>query len=485
MFENLGGGLVEINLYPYLTWVFYAVLLMTSPWWLKTDERLFTLFLITLVFETAFLIKLGFFVRPSYVVGLIFVIRMWTRGLRFPPYYLLLFALFAFTLVGSVFLNLDLIGAATSGEARAIYLRPVIETIQLAVMIGIMVSVCTMLTRYRYFPHAVRVVHWTAVAVAFAAIYEVVAIYLHLPFVNLDSQLSEYWYLGFGSGGFSAFRARVTFIEPINLNNFQFFGLACSLAYRVLFRVPWMRYLPYLALQLAVLIGTFSRSTLLVFFSVAPLFMLWYPRTTRAIVGLLSKYIFVGAVVVGAVLFFQMAFNLTPERLQQFGPVKQLLFERFLFMRSPDLGITVFGRPSAMREAQALVNGGRSTFGIGIGNDANWHGGIWGTASIYSQVFYFGGLFGLGAFAIYLISMSLGLLRRTWMRSLPIIERQVRWIFFIGVLAMLGQRMAFSGLLTDTYLWVAFGFCMYLVADARLFGNDRTHRALHPGTSAS
>src|SRR3989338_7405370 len=199
MLQELGGfGLREINLYPYLTWVFYGTLLFLSPFWMRKEKRLFTFFLITLIFETAFVIDIGFFVRPSYIIGLILTIRTIVRGLVFPWKYAVFLALFVLTGIASIFLNLDLIGGATSGESRATFFRPLIQSIQLITMIFITMTTFTILKKGQYFRHTIRVLHWLSVAVAIAAFYELAAIYFHLPYLNLNNMLPEYWYPRFG-----------------------------------------------------------------------------------------------------------------------------------------------------------------------------------------------------------------------------------------------------------------------------------------------
>lgn len=460
---NLAGfGLREINLYPYLTWVFYGALLFFSPFWMRTEKRLFTLFLITLVFETAFLIDLGFFVRPSYVMGLILVVRTFAHGVTFPGRYFVLLILLAFSGIVGIFLNLDLIGAATSGESRATFLRPLIQLGQLTAMILIAISVFTILKQRGYFKHAVRVLHWLAVAVAVYAVYEVVAIYLHLPYLNLDSQLSEYWYLNFGAAEKPFFRPRVTFIEPIELNNFQMLGIASSLVYRILYNVPWRRYWPFLFLQLTVLIGTFSRSTLLTLFVVIPVSILFYPRKVRTAMGFLfSRF---GPLLLALPVFFVLYFTFTLNviKVKEMGPVGQIFFERFAYIKDEQLGITILGRPTAVKEVMKLVDDGRLSFGLGIGNEANWLGGVWGTSSIYSQVLFYSGIFGVSFFSLFIGSILYELFWNYRRKAADILYRRVNWIFFIGFLGMMVQRLAFSGLLTDTYLWVAFALCIYL-----------------------
>lgn len=460
---DLGGfGLREINLYPYLTWIFYGALLFFSPCWMKTEKRLFTLFLVTLAFETAFLIDVGFFVRPSYIIGLILAIRTFAHGVTFPGRYIALLILLAFLGIVGIFLNLDLIGAATSGESRATFLRPIIQIGQFVTMILIAISVFTILKRAGYFRHTVRVLHWLSVAVAVYAVYEIIAIYFNLPYLNLDSQLSEYWYLNFGAAEKPFFRPRVTFIEPIELNNFQMLGIASSLVYRMLYNVPWRRYWPFLFLQLAVLIGTFSRSTLLTLFVLIPVFFLFYPRKVRTAMGFLFSRFgpLLLALSVFFILYFTFTLNLT--KVKEMGPIGQIFFERFAYIGDKQLGITILGRPTAVKEVKKLVDDGRLSFGLGIGNEANWLGGVWGTASIYSQVLFYSGIFGISIFLLFIGSILYEIFRNYRRKLADILYQRVNWIFFIGFLGMMVQRLAFSGLLTDTYLWVAFGLCIYL-----------------------
>lgn len=457
-----GYGLKEINLYPYLIWAFYGALLFFSPFWMRTGRRLFTLFLITLVFETAFVVDLGFFVRPAYVIGLILVIKTAAGGLSFPWKYTVLLGLFVFTGIGSIFLNLDLIGAASSGELRATFLRPLIQVGQLTVMILIAMATFTILKKGQYFPHAIRILHWLSVVVAVSAIYEIAAIYLHLPYLNLNNMLPEYWYPRFGIQDFTIFRARVTFIEPIELNNFQILGIASSLAYRVLYQIPWRRYWPLITVQLLVLLGTFSRSTILTVSVLMPLFFLLYPRHIRSVLGFFAdrwlRVLTVGAIIVLIVY----SATRTPEQVKQSGVVSQAVLTRLILHKSKADVIKPWGRAGAVDEIQPLIEGGRLAFGVGLGNDANWKGGIGGSFNLYNQIILYTGVIGLGIFFIFVVSILYGLFRNYLKRSSDLLSRRINFIFFIGFLGILVQRLSFSGLLNDTYLWVAFALCIYL-----------------------
>lgn len=460
---DLGGyGLREINLYPYLTWIFYGVLLFLSPYWMRSEKRLFTLFLITLVFETAFLIDAGFFVRPAYIVGIIFLVRTLVHGVTFPRRYSLLLALFVFFGVVGIFLNADLIGAAISGETRATFLRPVIQLSQLVTMMLIAIAVFTVIKKRGYFVHTIRVFHWISVAVAIAAVYELLAIYFNLPYINLNNMVPHYWYPRFGAAAAPIFRARVTFIEPIELNNFQIFGITCSLVYRFIAHIPWRRYAPLLFLQVVVLIGGFSRSTIMVVFALVPILLFFYPRKARSAAGFLFNKFAPLVVALPLIFIIYFVFTLTPQRVESFGTVGRIAFERFAFMRHEELGITVLGRPTAVKEVRELSDDGRLPFGVGIGNEANWRGGVWGTASIYNQVIIASGVAGISIFLLFIGSIFLDLFRNYRRKTAGALYQRVQWIFFIGLLGIMGQRLAFSGLFTDTYLWVAFALCIYL-----------------------
>ncbi|OGL66802.1 hypothetical protein A3B21_00155 [Candidatus Uhrbacteria bacterium RIFCSPLOWO2_01_FULL_47_24] len=457
-----GSTLLEINLYPYLTWAFYGTLLFFSPFFMRKGKRLYTLFLITLIFETAFVIDIGFFVRPSYVIGLILTIRTMARGLMFPWRYALLLTLFVLTGIASIFLNLGLIGAATSGESRATFIRPLIQSSQLIAMIFITITTFTILKKGQYFRHTIRVLHWLSVAVALAALYELAAIYFHLPYLNLNNMVPHYWYPGFGTTFGYIFRARVTFIEPIELNNFQLLGIMSSLVYRILYKVPWRRYWPLLILQLLVLFGTFSRSTILTVSVLTPLFLLLYPRRVKTALGFFADR-WIRVLTVGAIiLLIVYAGTMTPDEVKQSSLVSQAVLTRLILHKNKYDEIKPWGRARAGDEIQPLVEDRRLAFGVGLGNDANWKGGIGGSYNIYNQIILYTGVIGLGIFFIFISSIMHGLFRNYLRRSTDLDFRKINWIVMLGFTGMLVQRLSFSGLLNDTYLWVAFGLCIYL-----------------------
>ena len=71
-------------------------------------------------------------------------------------------------------------------------------------------------------------------------------------------------------------------------------------------------------------------------------------------------------------------------------------------------------------------------------------------------------MIGLGIFFIFISSIMHGLFRNYLRRSTDLDFRKINWIVMLGFTGMLVQRLSFSGLLNDTYLWVAFGLCIYL-----------------------
>lgn len=457
-----GLGLLEVNLYPYITWLFYGVLLLTSPYWLKQNRRLFTLFLISLPLESALIIDLGFFVRPSYVIGLILVLKTAIKGLHFPARYTILLILFSLIATVGIFLNLDLIGAAAGEESRATFLRPVIQLGQLTTLILIAISVFTLLNRESFFRQAMRVLHFVSVGVALYAIWEIAAIYFNLPYLNLDYMRPSYWYIGFGTPSGYVFRPHATFIEPIELNNFQFLGIASSLAYRVLYNKRGWRYWGLFLIQLVVLLGSFSRSTMITFVALAPIFILFYPRQVKSAMGFLFDKTARFAIVILAIIIIAYGFTATSEVIKQASPLKQILYSRIVASRDhKTLGFSKFGRADAPTEIKPLLEQGKLGLGVGLGNEANWRG-LGGMASLYNQILIYSGLVGLIVFIIFIGSISYNLFRNYLNRLNDIVFRKVCLIFFIGFLAMLIQRLSFSGLLTDTYLWVAFAFCIYL-----------------------
>ncbi len=465
--ELIRYSLREVNLYPYLTWIFYGVLFLSGQSWMKTKKRLYTVFLITLIFETAFIIDVGFFIRPSYILGLILVLKVFMGGVTLPRKYVFFLILFVISGVIGILINSDLIGKAFSNESRATFLRPIIELSQLLFMIFTAASVFTLLKREHYFSHTVRIIHWLAVIVAFSAIYELIAIYFHLPYLNLNNMLPHYWYPRFGfdndfSPGFLMFRARVTFIEPIELNNFQFFGLACSLMYRLLYQKSWKYYFLLLTLQVVVLLGTFSRSTLFTFFAMAPLFFLFYPQKAYTALEFFLKRFFTICVVGILVFFIQYIITMTPEKLAHSHVLVKALLTRNVLNQSEADKPSILGRGEAVDEVQKFFNGERFFFGVGIGNDANWMGGIGGSNSLYTQIFMFTGIIGTSIFLLFLGCILFSLLKNYLRPQSDLTHRRIFLVAVVGFLSMLIQRFAFSGLLNDTYLWVAFAFFIYL-----------------------
>src|SRR3989338_2776520 len=155
-----------------------------------------------------------------------------------------------------------------------------------------------------------------------------------MPYLNLNNMLPAYWYPRFVIQDLIIFRARVTFIEPIELNNFQLLGIMSSLVYRVLYQIPWKKYLPFLVLQLLVLLGTFSRSTILTIFVLTPLFFLLYPRRVKTALGFFTDR-WTRILTVGAVIFLIVyAGTRTPEEVKQSNLVSQAVLTRLILHKS-------------------------------------------------------------------------------------------------------------------------------------------------------
>ena len=329
-------------------------------------------------------------------------------------------------------------------------------------MIFITMTTFTILKKGQYFRHTIRVLHWLSVAVAIAAFYELAAIYFHLPYLNLNNMLPEYWYPRFGIQDLTIFRARVTFIEPIELNNFQLLGIMSSLVYRVLYEVSWRRYWPLLVLQLLVLLGTFSRSTILTVSVLTPLFFLLYPRRIKTALGFFADH-WIRVLTVGALIFLVVyAGTRTPEQVIQSNLVSQAVLTRLILHKSKADVIKPWGRAGAVEEIQPLVEDHRIAFGVGLGNDANWKGGIGGSYNMYNQIILYTGVFGLSIFVVFVGAIVYGIFRNYIRNSGDLNFRKINWIVIIGFAGILTQRLAFSGLLNDTYLWVAFGLGIYL-----------------------
>ena len=230
--------------------------------------------------ESSFNIEAGFFVRVPYITGMIIILNALRRGLDVPNKYVLLLFLFIIIAAVSIFANIDLVGMTKQKAARATFLRPVIQLIQLSVLVLVLCSTVTLLKKYNCFKTFIMVMHWVSFSVALYAVYEILSRYLHLPFINLNNDLDSYWYLG----NFFP-RPRSTFMEPINMNNFQFFGIACSLIYKELYQQNNIKIWLIILIQLVVLVSSFSRSTLLILSVLLPMTIIFYPRDKARTMG--------------------------------------------------------------------------------------------------------------------------------------------------------------------------------------------------------
>jgi len=446
-------SLIEINPYPYLTWVFYGWLLLIILKFRCYDEKLFYIFIISLIFTRSFLIDAGFFIRVSYITGIILILVVSKHGYKLPPKYTLPLSVFFIIAIMSIMVNLDLVGHAVQNTVRANFLRPAIQLMQYSILVFIMVSVFTFLKRHGNFKQTMLLMHWMSVIVALYAIYEVMSIYFHLPFLNLNNDLPSYWYIGFR-------RPRSFFCEPINLNNFQFFGIACSLIYKKLYDKKGIKYWVAFIIQVVVLIGSFSRSTLLVTPVITIMMaILWPIQKEKGNLGVLFKVgskLFV-ILLMGFILgsfFFPDHFN-----IRQNAFLSQTYYGR---MQNISRDLSMLGRPDAVAELKGFCLEDRLLLGIGMGNGANWRGGVGTFNSFYNQIVIYTGIVGLAIFMYFLASILFGLFSNYLNIKNKLVNRKINLIFFIGLLGMLVQRLSFPGLLTDTYLWVAFAIGIYI-----------------------
>lgn len=452
-------GLREINLYPYLNYLFYFFFFCFLIRYRRDIKKLFYLFVITLVFESAFIIDVGFFVKANHIAAIMLIVMAARFGFVCPIQYRLVLCGFFVVAITSILINIDLVGAATLESPRANFLRPVIQLMQFSVLALTMCSMVTIFVKCDNFKETMCCVHWLSVIVALYAIYEVAACFLHLPFLNLNNDLSSYWYLGIASH-FPMFRPRSTFYEPINLNSFQFFGIACSLIYRELYKKEGIKYWGLFLVQFAVLILSFSRSTLLIVPVVAVMFWVLYPRkpeedwrlfTFKKGLKLAVIFLCIGGV---ALLFFKGFPGLGREHA-----VNKIFFGRFLSMNQD---VSIAGRAGALQEIKELSHDGKIVLGIGMGNEFNWRTSGTSVASFYNQILVYTGAIGLCLFILFLVLIFCGLFRNIFDTTNTFMHKKINLIYLSGLLAMMVQRLVFAGFLTDTYLWAALACGIYV-----------------------
>jgi len=453
-------GLKEIYLYPYLNWVFYIFLVYLVIKFKSNKEKLFYIFIISLVLESAFIVDVGFFVKVNHIAGILLIFIAARFGFKIPAKYILLLSLFFIIAVVSILVNFDLAGLATIDVSRANFMRPVIQLTQFSILTLIMCSVITLLKKYNNFKQTMHFMHWISVIVALYATYEVASCVFHLPFINLNNDLPSYWYMG------NVFpRPRSTFYEPINLNNFQFFGIACSLIYRQLYHKNDITFWVAFLLQVLVLIGSFSRSTLLVLAVVLPLMLIFYPQKRgRDIFPFLLKQCGIIVAVLFVVFFIVINFTKFSSDSKNSKRMDQILYSR---MQNISEQLSILGRKNAINEVMDLYHDNRILLGIGIGNGPNWRGTVSTFSSMYNQIFIYTGIIGFTIFMLFLSLILFALFRNYFISGNTLINRRINFTFFVGLLAMLTQRLSFAGFLTDTYLWTAFAVGIYIEQNFR------------------
>lgn len=468
--------LIDIYLYPYLNLFFYSILLFLIVKFIRNDRALFYIFIISLIFERSFLLDVGFFIRLSHIMAVLLMLVVISRGYAFKPepkYAVLLWAFFFVSII-SVFVNFDLIGKAISSETRATFLRPVMQVVQLSVLILIVFFVVRFLHRYNNFGQTMRLIHWLGVAVSIYAIYEVMSIYFHLPFVNLNNDQPSYWYMGFPlRSGFSVFRPRSTFFEPLAFNNFLFFTMACSLIYRQLFDKRGIKYWSLFGIQLVALVISYSRSALAVLFVSGVILVLLYPLKNTINVYDLKRLFQVCVKIAVVIVFIIVSYNfiLLDDYPDKAGTnrniVYQILLDRFYHLKEiPDTG-SITHREGSKLEIKEVYDSGRWFLGIGLGNEANWRGGVGGFNNFYCQVFFYTGLVGITIFLWFMGLILFSLIRNYLDFRNGNLNKKISLIYFVGLLSVIVQRLVVVGLLTDVHLWVSFAIGIYIAKTFR------------------
>jgi len=453
-------GLKEINLYPHLNWFFYTILTCLLFKYRGEKEKLYYLFITSLILESAFIIDVGFFVKVNHLVGILLILLAARLGFDLPSKFIGILSIYYITAIFSVAININLTDQAALSASRVTFLRPVIQLSQFSVLALIMVSVVSFLKKFNNLKQTVQWIHLLSIIVALYAIYEVLACFLHLPFINLNNDLPSYWYLGIDSN-FPMFRPRSTFYEPINLNNFQFFAIACSLIYKQLADKKGITYWGVFVIQLAVLLISFSRSTLLIIPVTAIIFFCFYPenrpKTLPAfLVGRFFKFI---SIVIVSLAFFSILYSSNFLGIKETQTLKKVVTGRF---RDLPEQISIAGRKNAIIELKKLYNDNRFVFGFGMGNEFNWRPSGTGVTSFYNQIFLYTGVVGLMLFAIFLFLILFQLFRNGLHLSKDLTYRKINIIYFVGLLSMLTHRLSFAGFLTDTYLWSALAIGIYI-----------------------
>ena len=457
----LSSTLIEINLFPYINYIFYIIflLLIVKHW--NNSNKLFVVFLFSLILESAFIIDIGFFVKPNHIMGGVLIWQAGKVGFKFPAIDTAFLVVLVFTSWLSIVLNYDLLGVSEINTTRGSHFRPIIQLGQMIFLIMVMISYFSMQLRDNNFYQSMLYIHLVSVLVAIYALYEVISIYFHLPFIMLNNDLSSYWYMGFRHDGVQIFRPRSTFYEPINFNNFLFFGIACSMNYYELFnnilrkRQKMIYGLTWLVL-IMVLLGSFSRSTILTVICLIPISVILYPKNKISNILKLSVFI-----PISLVLFEMLG-------------MYDVFFERF---RNISENISLLGRAGAIAEVSYIESLGRWIFGVGLGNAPSVRGSVSSFDSMYNQIYINIGFVGLVIYFCWIASIFIRMFANVIDKNNYIVSRKINAIFIVGFLGLCVQRLSFPGFLTDTYLWVAIGTSIFIAhnlkANKTIYGYEK------------
>jgi len=447
--------------------------------------------LITLPFQSAFVIDVGVSVRLSYIFGALALAAGFAFGglrrLSHPALYWL--GAFALVAVGSIILTplAPVVSYAQTSGLRGVYgLRPVMQCVQLALMAGCMAitwSFCRDLLRLRL--AMALILAGGLFALAYGA-YGFVALLTGSKYVEINNAMNSDFGYGYKeqgnsyAGGYIP-RPRSTFIEPLNFGNFLILVIGLSAlqwqrarARRHVARFAWAAVLG-VAIMLF-LVGVNSRGAMYGSVAAAMSLIVFVTRPRQLFRASRTVLAWMVCLAILGGVFVQVRYK---------G------------------GLPVFASYFASRFSEAVQGGNRVQqdwvqmkplverhllFGVGFGNLPFYWGelegsmprGITEAGGLYLRLVAEVGIVGTLLYLGFIAAVLWGLLRAGRRRAtLP----ELRWcaatLFFI-IAADAVQRVALVGLATDTHLWVEYGLAIVITKLAREAGDPIPPAALSP-----
>lgn len=439
--------------------VLWRLGLVTLAWWTAWLSPL----------QAAFVIDVGITIRLAFLAGLALIglaavqeRLVWPRGQTAARW---LGAFLTVTLLATIVMTpfaptpplMDL-----SGWRGVPFMRPMIQCLQLAAMVGIMLVVARLARDASDALAIFRALWLSGLLVSAYGAYMFLAPLFGIPAIDINNAMNTNFTRGavehgLSMGEVSLPRVRSTFVEPLNFANYLLVVLAGLWAASRITTTPRRYQIALLGVLMLFLIAVNSRGAIFgAAVGVVALFV--FAKAPGHVVRTVGRVaVFVAVLVALFVVVLPLAVpGISPDWLVDFFTVR--------------LGAALSARGRVWADLQDVggVVLANPLFGVGFGNLPFYlaslvegaDSGVVDAGSVYTRLAAETGLVGLVCYLGFLASTLLALVRCGRDASRGSVTQTLSKALYFVIVADAVQRVANVGIATDVHLWVILGLAL-------------------------